>query len=43
MNAVLDALRQAGVTRFDMPATPERIWRALQAAGSGNPRALARR
>jgi carbon-monoxide dehydrogenase large subunit len=43
MNAVLDALRQAGVTHFDMPATPERIWRALQAAGSGNPRALARR
>ncbi len=42
MNAVVDALRQAGVTHFDMPATPERIWRALQAAGSGNPRALAR-
>jgi carbon-monoxide dehydrogenase large subunit len=42
MNAVVDALRQAGVTHFDMPATPERIWRALQAAGSGNPRALAK-
>jgi carbon-monoxide dehydrogenase large subunit len=43
MNAVVDALRQAGVTRFDMPAAPERIWRALQVAGPGNPRALARR
>ena len=32
MNAVVDALRQAGVTHFDMPATPERIWRAIQAA-----------
>jgi carbon-monoxide dehydrogenase large subunit len=33
MNAVLDALRQAGVTRFDMPATPDRIWRAIRDAG----------
>src|SRR6266480_3762932 len=41
MNAVLDALRQAGVTHFDMPATPERVWRALQAAKAGDPRALA--
>ncbi len=30
MNAVCDALRQAGVTQFDMPATPARVWRALQ-------------
>ncbi len=29
MAAVLDALRPAGVTEFDMPATPERVWRAL--------------
>jgi len=29
MAAVLDALRPAGVTELDMPATPERIWRAL--------------
>lgn len=29
MNALLDALAQAGVTRLDMPATPERVWRAL--------------
>jgi carbon-monoxide dehydrogenase large subunit len=30
MNALMDALRPAGVTHFDMPATPERVWRALQ-------------
>jgi carbon-monoxide dehydrogenase large subunit len=29
MAAVLDALRPAGVQAIDMPATPERIWRAL--------------
>jgi carbon-monoxide dehydrogenase large subunit len=33
MNAVLDALATHGVRHLDMPATPERIWRALQAAG----------
>ncbi len=32
MNAVLDALRGAGVTRFEMPASPQRLWAALQAA-----------
>jgi len=32
MNAVMDALRQAGVERFDMPASPLRVWQALQAA-----------
>jgi len=32
MNAVLDALRQAGVRHFDMPATPLRVWTALHAA-----------
>ena len=30
MNAVLDALRQAGVKQFDMPASPARVWQALQ-------------
>jgi aerobic carbon-monoxide dehydrogenase large subunit len=29
MNAVMDALRQAGVKHFEMPATPARIWGAL--------------
>jgi len=32
MNAVVDALRPAGVTHIDMPATPLRVWEALQAA-----------
>jgi carbon-monoxide dehydrogenase large subunit len=32
MNAVIDALSQRGIRAFDMPATPERIWRALQDA-----------
>ncbi len=29
MAAILDALKPAGVKHLDMPATPERIWRAL--------------
>ncbi|MDX1375007.1 MAG: xanthine dehydrogenase family protein molybdopterin-binding subunit [Burkholderiales bacterium] len=41
MNAIIDALRGAGVTHFDMPATPLRVWRALEAAKAGDPRALA--
>lgn len=32
MAAVLDALGSAGVVSFDMPATPERVWRALAEA-----------
>jgi hypothetical protein len=31
MNAVLNALRSAGVVHFDMPATSARIWSALEA------------
>ena len=30
MNAVMDALRSAGVSHFDMPASPRRLWQALQ-------------
>jgi len=41
MNAVLDALRQGGVTHFDMPATPQRIWAALRAAKRGERAAFA--
>ena len=33
MSAVLDALRPAGVEWLDMPATPERVWRAIRGAG----------
>lgn len=31
-NAVMNALRQVGVQSFEMPASPERVWRALQHA-----------
>ena len=30
MNAVVDALAGDGVTQLDMPATPEKVWRALE-------------
>jgi carbon-monoxide dehydrogenase large subunit len=36
MNAIADALRQGGVTRFDMPASQGRVWEALQAAKAGD-------
>jgi carbon-monoxide dehydrogenase large subunit len=32
ISAVLDALAPLGVTHIDMPATPERVWRAIQEA-----------
>ncbi|CAN5861493.1 aerobic carbon-monoxide dehydrogenase large subunit [soil metagenome] len=32
MNAIVDALSPRGVTHVDMPATPSRVWEALQAA-----------
>ena len=32
MNAVVDALSERGVKSIDMPATPERVWRALAQA-----------
>jgi carbon-monoxide dehydrogenase large subunit len=32
ISAVLDALAPLGVTHIDMPATPERVWRAIQQA-----------
>ncbi|MDP9261287.1 MAG: molybdopterin-dependent oxidoreductase, partial [Actinomycetota bacterium] len=30
MNAIVDALAEDGITDIDMPATPERVWRALE-------------
>jgi len=30
MNAVIDALRPLGVHHLEMPATPERVWRAIR-------------
>ena len=35
MNAVIDALAPLGVRHLDMPATPERVWRAIQEARAG--------
>jgi carbon-monoxide dehydrogenase large subunit len=32
LNAVIDALRPLGVKSIDMPATPERVWRAIRDA-----------
>jgi len=32
MNAIVDALSEAGIRHIDMPASPERVWRALQSA-----------
>ena len=34
MNAILDALKDAGVKHFDMPASPHRVWQALRKSGS---------
>ncbi len=33
MNAVNDALAQLGIRHFDMPATPHRVWAAINQAG----------
>jgi carbon-monoxide dehydrogenase large subunit len=41
MNAINEALAQVGVSHFDMPATPARVWAAVQAARAGQPAALA--
>ncbi len=35
INAVLDALAPLGVTHIDMPATSEKVWRAIAAARGG--------
>jgi carbon-monoxide dehydrogenase large subunit len=32
MNAVVDALSEFGVTHIDMPATPQKVWAAIQGA-----------
>ncbi|MBL8379492.1 MAG: xanthine dehydrogenase family protein molybdopterin-binding subunit [Burkholderiales bacterium] len=32
MNAIVDALRERGIAHLDMPATPARVWQALQQA-----------
>jgi carbon-monoxide dehydrogenase large subunit len=37
MNAVTDALSDYGIRHIDMPATPYRVWQAIQAAGGARP------
>lgn len=37
VNAILDALSSLGVEHIDMPATPERVWRAIQTARRNRP------
>jgi|HubBroStandDraft_1064217.scaffolds.fasta_scaffold01505_13 carbon-monoxide dehydrogenase large subunit len=37
MNAVVDALSPLGIRHIDMPATPHRIWQAIQAANARGP------
>jgi carbon-monoxide dehydrogenase large subunit len=32
INAIVDALWEFGVCHVEMPATPERVWEAIQAA-----------
>jgi aerobic carbon-monoxide dehydrogenase large subunit len=36
MNAIVDALRPLGIDHFDMPATPERVWRAIAQSKKGS-------
>mgnify|MGYP000572014874 CR=1 FL=1 len=35
INAIVDALGELGVTHIDMPATPYRVWKAIQDAKAG--------
>jgi carbon-monoxide dehydrogenase large subunit len=35
INAILDALAPLGIAHIDMPATPERVWRAIRSALAG--------
>jgi len=35
INAVIDALSPLAITSIDMPATPERVWRAIREAEAG--------
>jgi aerobic carbon-monoxide dehydrogenase large subunit len=35
INAIVDALAEFGVRHIEMPATPERVWRAIRAAQAG--------
>jgi carbon-monoxide dehydrogenase large subunit len=32
MNALVDALKPYGIAHIDMPATPQRVWQAIQSS-----------
>jgi carbon-monoxide dehydrogenase large subunit len=36
MNAVVDALSAYGIKHIDMPATPQRVWQAIQDSKNQN-------
>jgi carbon-monoxide dehydrogenase large subunit len=36
MNALIDALHPLGITKLDMPASPQRVWSAIAASRKGN-------
>ena len=40
VNAVLDALKDDGVTHIDMPLTPQKVWKAIRDKGAHDPKAL---
>ena len=35
VSAVMDALSPLGIKHLDMPLTPEKVWRAIQASSNG--------
>ena len=35
VNAVVDEVRHLGINDIQMPCTPQRVWKAIQGAGSG--------
>ena len=37
INAIVDAVSECGVAHIEMPATPERVWRAIRAAAASAP------
>ena len=40
VNAVLDALKEFGVTHIDMPLTPQKVWKAIRDKGAHDPKGL---
>jgi carbon-monoxide dehydrogenase large subunit len=42
INAIIDALADTGIEHIDMPATPQRLWHAIQAAREAKHEAVKR-